>query len=103
MLTMSTEKRVMPWRPATWPAVMVTVLSLAAMASDWTLWRIKHDGTAVRSKTGLDQQTCETFRENLEAIANTYIEIDRDIPQPRQKPAHQRVRFLCRPSDEGPK
>ena len=81
---------------------MVTVLTPAATDPCWTLWRINRDGSAVRWKKGLDQPTCETFRETYDAIANFYVEIDRDVQQLRQKPAHDRVRFLCRPGDERP-
>jgi len=66
------------------------------------LWQIGDDGDTARFKTRMDRKTCETFRENLESVANVYVEIDRDVVELREKPVGKRVHFRCRPDGEGP-
>jgi hypothetical protein len=77
-------------------------LALAAADPLWTLWRVEQASTPSQLKAGLDQQTCQVYREHLESIENTYVEIDQDVVQRRQKPVGKRVHFRCRLDGEGP-
>jgi hypothetical protein len=51
-------------------APLIGVLAVAAAEPLWTLWRIEEGGTPSKFKAGLDQQTCETYRENAEEFAS---------------------------------
>jgi hypothetical protein len=82
---------------------LIGVLAFAAADPLWTLWRIEDGGGAVRSKTGMERQDCETYRQTLEHIANVYVEIDRDVVQLREKPVGTRVHYRCRLDGEGPR
>jgi len=66
----------------------------------WTLWEIKDGGDTRIFKTGLDQQTCATYRDSLGAMMNMYVEIDRDVVMMKEKPVGKRVQFRCRPDGE---
>lgn len=82
--------------------LLICLLTLAAADPLWTLWRVPDDGNALKEKTALERENCEAFRRTLEAITNTYIEIDHDVVTRRERPVGKRTYYRCLPGNEAP-